>query len=373
MGGGKSPPSPPDYTPFIQASQVTSQSDAHAADLQFQLGQDQLAAQKDYAAKSAAQGDQYFQMAQQQAAWGKQQFDQVWPYAQNYLQSQDTLNQLAGKSAQEAISTSEQQRQQSADTYARYMSTFAPIENQFAQTAINYNTPERAKAASAAAQGDVATAFQGIAEANRAALRSYGIDPSQSRYQGADAILASQRAAAQAAAGTQARRQNEQTALALQQGAIEVGQKLPPTAIAQGQLGTATAASGLAYGGVGGTGINSAFSGLTAGTGAQGSPTSYAALSNPYTTLAGQFGSSGGGLFTGGTSALGNISSAINAGAGAMDTGFKNQMSTYQAQVQQQQALWGGIGKLAGGALSLVPFSSGAGGYYGSIYGTGGL
>jgi hypothetical protein len=354
MGGGKSPPPAPDYTPFAQASLQTSAADAHAADLQYSLGQQQLAAQQQYAQQSGARADAYYNLSQQQADWGKQQFDQVWPYAQNYLQSQDSLNQLAGQNATEALATAQQQRQEATDTYNRYMGTFAPIENQFAATATGYNTPARAAAASGAAQADVASNFAGIAEANRNALRGYGIDPSQSRYQGVNAIMSSQQAAASAAAGTQARRQQEQTGLALQQAAIEVGQKLPPTAIAQLGAGTTASTAGLQTGSVGGAGIGGANQTIGAGVNAIGSPTSYAALANPYTSLSGTYGSLAGSLFSGGNAALGNAGTALYPGVSALNDSFSNQMSVYNAQVQQQQALWGGVGKLVGGGVGFA-------------------
>jgi len=374
MGGGKSPPPAPDYTPFIIASQRAQASDAAAGEKMFQLGEDQLAAQNKYADLANQRGDAYYNLARQQQEWGMQQFNNVWPYAQQYLNSQQSLNTLAGKNAQEALDTAAQQRQQAAETYQRYMRTFAPMEDQFAATALNYNTPARADAAAAAAKGDVATAFAGVADANRAALRSYGIDPSQSRYAGMDAVLAAQRAAASAAAGTTARRQQEQVGLSLQQAAIEVGQKLPPTAIAQLGAGTTASSAGLAYGSVGGAGITGANQTIAGGVNAMGSPTAYASLSNPYTALSGSYGSLAGSMFGGGVTAYGNQAGAIGAGAGALNSSFQNQMASYQAQVQQQQNLWGGVGKLVGGigSIAMAPFTGGASLLY-NVPGTGGL
>lgn len=376
MGGGKSSPPPaPDYGPLIQSSEAATQADTAAANQQYALGEDQLAAQKDYAQKSADTADAYFNLSQQQAQWGQQQFNDVWPYAQNYLQSQATLNGLASQNAAQQLQVTQQQDQEATQTYDRYMSNFAPIEDQFAQTAANYNTPARAAAASAAAQADVATSFGAQADAAKNQLRSYGIDPSQARYGGMAAIMSSQQAAATAAAGTQARRQQEMTGLGLQQAAIEVGQKLPPTAIAQTQTGTQAGTAGLSVGSVGGTGIGTAGGLINTGVNAMGSPTSYASLANPYTALSGTYGSLAGSLFSGGNYALGNVSSAINAGSGALNNQFSNQMSLYNAQVQQQQALWGGVGKLVGGigSLALAPMTGGASLAAIAAQGTGGL
>jgi hypothetical protein len=352
--GKASPPPPPDYTPFVQASQQTAAADSHAADLQFQLGQEQLAAQQKYADQAAARGDQYFQMSQDAQKFGQDQFNTVWPYAKDYLSSQDALSKLAGQNATEQMQVAETQRQQAADTYARYMSTFSPIENAFASFATNYNTPVRAAAASAGAQADVATSFGAQADAARNQLRSYGIDPSQARYQGADAIMRSQQAAASAAAGTQARRASELTGAGLTQQAIAVGQKLPTVALGQIAAGTGASSSGITSGAAGGAGIGAANQALQVGSAATGSPTAYGAFANPYTTLAGTSASLTGSLFGGGTSALGNESGAIQAGAGALTSGFSAQMQNFNAMVAQQNQFASGLGQLVGGIGGLA-------------------
>jgi hypothetical protein len=371
--GKDSPPPPPDYSPFANASMAASVSDAHAADLQYQLGQRQLDLQQQYAAKSAETGDTYLRMAQDAQQWGRDQFNLVWPYAQNYLQSQQALSNLAGENASEAVLAARQQRQEATDTYNRYMSTFAPIEQQFAQTALGYNTPERAAQASAAAQADVSSQFAQQEQAREAQLRSYSIDPSQARYQGETAIAGLQAAAARAAAGTQARRAQELTGLGLTQQAIAVGQKLPTVALGQIEAATGSAGGGLQAGQYGGGGIQQANALLGTGVQAGGSPVGYAYLSNPYTSLSGAAGSVGAGLFGGGNTALGNQASALGQGISALSTGFNNQMSNFNAQQQQQQALWGGIGKVAGlgVSLALAPMTGG-GSLFGNLMGGGG-
>jgi hypothetical protein len=352
--GKADPPPAPDYTPFIQSSQVAAASDAHAAELQYSLGQQQLAAQQKYADQAAARGDQYFNMAQEAQQWGRDQFTQVWPYALDYLQSQQALSHLAGENASEAVLAARQQRQQSTDTYNRYLSQFVPMENRFAQMAEAYNTPARAAQASAAAQADVASAFGQQRAAREAQLRSYTIDPSQARYQGESAIAGLQQAAAQAAAGTQARRAQELTGIGLTQQAIAVGQKLPTVALGQIESATGASGGGLQAGQYGGGGIGAANQLYGTGVTAGGSPVGYGAYGNPYTQLAGSAGSVGSALFGGGNQALGNMGAAIGQGINATNTGFTNQMSAYNAQVAQDQALWGGIGKAIGGLGSLA-------------------
>lgn len=349
--GKESPPPAPDYTPFITASTNAAASDAAAAEMQYDLGLKQLEAQTRYADQATARSDEYFQMSKEAQDWARQQFNTVWPFATEYLSSQQALSTLAGENASEAVLAARQNREQSADTYARYMSQFAPMEAEFARQAQEYNTPARADQASAAAQADVSSAFAQQQKAREDQLRSYGIDPSEARYQGESALADISQAAAQASAGTQARRAQELTGFGLQQQAIAIGQKLPTVALGQIEAATGGASGGLQAGQVGGAGISGANAVYGTGATAGGSPTAYGYLGGPTTgtTLAGQYGSSAGGLYSGGTTALGNQAAALNVGASALNSGFQNQMAGYQSEVQQQQNLWNGIGKIVGG------------------------
>lgn len=351
MGKAEAPP-PPDFSPFIAASQSTSAADAHAADLQYQLGQQQLEAQTRFADSSAARGDQYYQMALNSQQFGQDQFNKIWPYAQEYLRQQNQEGVLAGQFASEQVQMARQQREQAAEQYGRYMNTFVPMENQFAQFAANYNTPARAAQASAGAQADVATSYGAQAEAASQELRSYGIDPSQGRYQGQQAIMAAQQAAASAAAGTQARRASELTGAGLQQQAIAVGQHLPTVALGQIAAGTTGGAAGLQAGQYGGGGVTGASSALQVGSQAIGSPTGYAALGNPYTSLAGTGASLAGGLFGSGNQALGNAGQAIGIGASAAQNSFSDQMQIANFNANQSNQFSQGLGQFAGLGLS---------------------
>lgn len=330
MGGKPSPPSPPDYTPFIQSSKEAAAADTHAADLQFQLGQETLAKQDQYAQKSAEMGDKYYDMAKDAQQWGRDQFNTVWPYAQDYLRQETTV---AGEQNQEA-----------KDTYARYMGTYAPLEDKFAREAFDWGSQARQDQAAGAAKADVATAFQQTQDAAKRSLMGYGVDPTQGRFAALADVGSYQQAAASAAAGTTARSQAELQGKSLEETALQVGQKLPALGLGQIQAATGAGLSGLG-------GANQAI-----GTGGQtgGSPTAYAGLSNPYTSLSGSYGSLGGSLMSGGVSALGNVSSALGVGAGALNSSFNNQMSNYNARYQQQSDMWGGIGKLAGAGLSFA-------------------
>ena len=86
--GKSSPPPPPDYSAQIQASQAAAASDVQAAQIQAGVAEDQLAQQNVYASRAANLGDRYAQMAQDQANWGEQQYNDIKPYLQSYMAAQ---------------------------------------------------------------------------------------------------------------------------------------------------------------------------------------------------------------------------------------------------------------------------------------------
>src|SRR5690349_9645364 len=97
--GKASAPAPPNYGPIAQA-------DAKAADRSFQLGEDQL-------------------------NWAKQQFNDVWPYAQQYMTAQ--------------VGAANQNLTNAGEAEQFYQNTYRPIETKFANEAQNYNTPANAE------------------------------------------------------------------------------------------------------------------------------------------------------------------------------------------------------------------------------------
>jgi hypothetical protein len=348
MGGKSSPPPAPDYTPFITASQNAAAADAQAAEIQSQLGQQQLAQQSIYAQRAADLGDRYAEMAQDQNTWGQQQYNDIKPYLTAYMQSQLDFTQAAQENQKQQASAAAISNQQSQDTYNRYMTTYAPKEDQFAQEAFDYASPARIEQQAAAAKGDVSTAFEAQKDAATRQLASYGIDPSQGSFQRAMGALDISKAAASAAAGTMSRQQTEAQGKQYELAALQVGQKLPAQAIGLAGLGLQQTASGLGGSAIGGGGVAAGSNLLNSGTNAMGSPTSYAAL-NPYTSLTSAYGTQGVGLYGGSNQALSNVSSAIGAGAGAMSNMFSAQMADYQAKAAQSP--WGALGSILGGGI----------------------
>ena len=110
---------------------------------------------------------------------------------------------------------------------------------------------------------------------------------------------------------------------------------------------------------VGGGGLGQANAVYGTGASAGGSPTAWGYLGGPSTatSLSGQYGSSANSLYSGGTTALGNQSSALNVGVSALSSGFNNQMQISQFNQKQDADLWGGIGKIVGGLGSAALMS----------------
>lgn len=350
-------PNAPSFMPQQEGFRIgATESEAASSDA-FNLGRGKLDDQTNYGAVSGNVGNIYLNAANQARDWGMKQFNEVWPYAKNYLSSQQSLSTLAGENASDAVVAARQQRQQASDTYNRYMQSFAPVEDRFARSALEYNDPARAAQASAAAKGDVTAAYAADWQKQQQELESHGIDPSQGRYAGAQLTAGLSQSAATAAAGTKARRESEKTGLDLMKSAIDVGQKLPVASVNQMAGASTGAAYGLKAGEYGGTGIPSATGLLGAGSQAAGTPYQFATLSNPYTTLSGQFGSTGGQLYGTGVSALGNITNAAIGSSQANTAGFNAQMQAFNAQEAQNAAFWKSIGQI--GSLALAPVTGG--------------
>jgi hypothetical protein len=349
--GKPSPPPAPNYGPLLDSAKVTAASDAAAAQVQADVAREQLAQQNVYAGRSADVADQYAAMAKDQSAFGRQQYDQMYPYLQKYMQSQLDFTGAALDNEKQQTSNAALSNQQAQDTYNRYMSTYAPREDQFTKEAFDYASPARMEQDAAAARGDVATAFQSTQDAAKRQLASYGVDPSQGAFGRTQAIDIS-KAAAMAAAGTMARKQTEAQGKQYEAAALQIGQKLPAQAIAQAGLGNQQTTSGLAGATIGGGGITGYGTATNAATGAMGSPTAYAGMSNPYTQMAGAYGGQGTQMFGAQNQALGNAGQAIGMTGNVMNSMYSNQMDSYKAQAAQSP--WGAIGNIAGMALSFV-------------------
>lgn len=196
----------------------------------------------------------------------------------------------------------------------RYQTLFEPLEEQLAQDAQDYSTPERMEYEAGKAEADVAAQFNQARQTAQQRLEAFGVDPSQTRAGALDLGTRVAEAAAQASAGNQARTQTENIGRALRSEAINVGRGYP------GQIQASTAGAGSSGNQATNTGLATTASGAqTMGTGL-------------------------------GWQQMGN--QAIGTWGNILNTGFNNQLDAWKAE-QQSSSGWGsllgtGLGLLSG-------------------------
>jgi hypothetical protein len=132
------------------------------------------------------------------------------------------------------------------DQWGNYLSTFRPIEQKMAASALNYDTPQRREMAAQQAMGQVASSFdQQRQQANEEAIR-YGMDPTTITAMGNANRL--EEAKAQAGAANTARTNVENKGLELVSNAANYGRNLVNSSTQQSSVATGTAgtAAGIA-------------------------------------------------------------------------------------------------------------------------------
>lgn len=251
------------------------------------------------------------QLGANQYAYGQNQFNATWPYAQQYLQ------QGINNEAQQSAYGNEQ---------ANYATnTLQPVESQLAKTALNYDSPGNIAAQQGAAEADVANNMNAQRTQALSNLESYGIDPSQTRYGALDLSTRVAQAAATAAAGTQSGLQTQATALGLQGQVANLANAAPGNVATTYNSGAnqATAALG---------GANST---TMTGANTMGTPTQYGALGT----------------------------AANSAAANALGTQLGATLGNNQLLYQENQNTSAGIGQAIGGALGgISSLAAGSGG-----------
>ena len=136
MGGGKgSAPEAPDYGPLVAASE-----------------------------KSAKYS---YKVAQDQLAWAKQ------TYADNKLVGDQVIDFALGQMDKQSAWADADRK--------RYEDIYQPLEEQAAQRAQDYLTPERQEYEAGKAEADVATQFRQARQTAQDRLEAFGVDPSQTR------------------------------------------------------------------------------------------------------------------------------------------------------------------------------------------------
>jgi hypothetical protein len=202
-------PSAPDYSPIVNAYNAIAQH-------------------------STAQGDAAYKWAQDQVANNKDLINQI--NAGN-LDTQSTFGQAA--------------KDQLASGTAAQNDATGYLRNQRDR----YKDPSYVANDMGAAEANVGQAFDAARNSSIQELESYGVNPSATRFAGLDVGVRTQRAAAQAAAGTTAARQDQALGDAandklLNQGNTQVGQSagLSSTGTSAGQGAVGNSLSGTASG-----------------------------------------------------------------------------------------------------------------------------
>lgn len=208
--------------------------------------------------------------------------------------------------------TAEELRDWAASDRERYQNVFIPLQDEIIEQARNWASDEEIGRVRGEAVADAGVAFEAARENSLRELEGYGIDPSSTRHQALDVGVRSQEAIAKAFGANNAARQRELEAVALQQGAAQMGAGLPEQA-SRNDIASANVNSQALSG-----------AGMTAGTGIQG-----ANMTLPY------YGMEGTGL---------------GMQADIMSQDYRNRLAAYELE-QAGGGDLGGIGSLAGGVI----------------------
>lgn len=266
----------------------------------------------------------------------------VWPVIQQQATAQQANSdrvvaqsqQIADSLTAQAAIDRETQRQQNAiaaEQYARYKSTFQPVEDSIVNDAMTYNTEGSREQIASSAIGDVKTAFDGQRTDMARNAQAYGIDPTSGAYQSGQQSSGTLEAATSAAAATRAR-----------DAAVQLGWAKKMDAIGLGRGVFTNQATSTALGLNAGSGATAASSGAL-GAGAAGLAAGNVPISNA-TTLGSSYSSGYGG-------SAGIYGSSGNLGAQSYNTQVSAWNAQQQANAQSSAGMGSAIGMIGGAAL----------------------
>ena len=224
---------------------------------------------------------------------------------------QKELDALTTRVTEQQLGVATQQAQWATEDRERYNSVFKPIEDQFIEEASNYATPEKQAQAAAEASADVKTAQAGAAEQNLRQSASLGINPTSGRYAGIDRATDMAYSLADAGAQNNARTAVRDKGLALKADVANLGRGLPAQSAQAQSLGLSASSGAL--------GLNQA--------------------TNAQSMQAANIVNSG---YAGAMQGYAGMGSTLN-------QQYSTQVNAWQAEQQQKNSLWGGIGEALGG------------------------
>ncbi|AFN39135.1 virion structural protein [Burkholderia phage BcepMigl] len=230
---------------------------------------------------------------------------------------QQELDDMTRRVTEQQLATQDQANQWATEDRQRYKDVFQPLQDEYIQTAKNYDSPERQEQMAAEAKADVQQSARQAADANTRQMASMGINPASGRFQGVTRAQDTLTALNSAGAANTARQQVRDKALALKADAINLGNGLPSQAASSAGLG------------------------LNAGNSATGNAGAANANWRANVGIVGQ--------------GYGGAMQGVGGGAGILNQQYGNQVSIWQSQqqaaAQNASGLMGGLGTIAGAGI----------------------
>lgn len=223
---------------------------------------------------------------------------------------QSEIDKLTNQVTQQQLDTQDKSNARADEQWQQYNQRFAPIEQQVATEAMNYDSPEKQAEAAGQARADVQSAADTQRQITQRTAAAQGINPGSGRYAGVDRAAELTTAVQAAGAENKARDTVKNMGIMLRKDAASLG---------RGMTGTAAQSYGV---------------GLNAGNSAVGNITSAnQSWANNNAAMAQGF--------------QGNIG-ANNSAASILNQQYGNQVNAYNAQQQAESQSAAGIGSMVG-------------------------
>lgn len=175
------------------------------------------------AAKSNADvATRQIQLAEDQLAWNKERAARQDPLIEKIVNQQ--------------IATGDINNARADEQWKMYKDMFQPVEAQTVSDAMNYDSPERKERMAAEAGADVTRSYAAAQDQNLRTMGAMGINPSSGRYAGLSNETNLAQAKDTAGAMNTARRNTEMTGIALRSGVAQFGRGMSQTGIAADSL-----------------------------------------------------------------------------------------------------------------------------------------
>lgn len=175
------------------------------------------------AMKNAQIGEDWLNFAKEQFAVGNTR--------------QNEMDALTNNVIGQQLNTQDQQNKWALEDRTRYKDVFQPLQDEFVNTAKNYDSPEKQAEAAAEAKADVMSAANQQQQVNMRTMASMGLNPASGRFQGQARADNLNTALSAAGAQNAARQTVRDKALALKADAINIGSGLPSQSAAAAGLG----------------------------------------------------------------------------------------------------------------------------------------